>query len=302
MTAPAPPSARSFLRLGRGVQLTDRDLEILRMTALNGAVTVELIAHVLFARPGGAVGYRAAYQRIHTLKEAGLLRSDKAFAHRPAAISVTPQGARLADVGVGPADVPDTQLEHTLQLAWLNVWNARAIPGVEVTYERQLYVERAQDEDDGLRSGSRPRCPDARYLIPGQGRDGKPLSVAVELDLSRKDRRTVERLIYSYDRALDIDQVWWYVRPGGVDRMLDIVRSLHAESRIIVKPIPPFPVRPRSSPRPSLAPSSIIDQGPPPPLRGPVRRFGAKRLRLPAVARPIRSAGSPRTLPGPSIT
>ncbi|HLI60770.1 MAG TPA: hypothetical protein VKV21_14005 [Solirubrobacteraceae bacterium] len=294
-------------RPGRGAQLTERDLEILRMTARNGAVTADLIAHILFERPErGTYGYRAAYQRIHTLKEVGLLSSSKTFAHRPAAISVTPRGALLADVGVAAARIPDRELNHVLQLAWLNEWNARHIPGVEITFERQLFAERFRERDEDLRTAARPRCPDARYVIPGQGRDGRPLVVAVELDLTRKDRWTLQRLIRAYDRDLTIDQVWWYVTPGSVPRFQEIVRSLRVEHRVIVKPIPTFPVRQRPSPSQSRAgvPSAPADteHTQPQPLRGAARRFGGRRLHLPAVVRVARATLPRPASPGPSLT
>jgi hypothetical protein len=59
------------------------------------------------------------------------------------------------------------------------------------------------------------------------------MTVAVELDLSRKDRRAMERMIRQYDRE-NVDRVWWYVTAARLERTRAIVREMRADDRIEV--------------------------------------------------------------------
>jgi hypothetical protein len=61
------------------------------------------------------------------------------------------------------------------------------------------------------------------------------VTVAVELDLARKDRRALERMVRQYDHER-VDAVWWYVAPQRVDRTRAIVTGLDAQDRIEVRP------------------------------------------------------------------
>lgn len=107
--------------------------------------------------------------------------------------------------------------------------------GAQLVTERELRAQRYRERRDGDRELSHGRAPDALLLLPsGQGRGGEAETVAIELDLSRKDRREMENVIHQYDHE-HVDRIWWFVRPIRVDRTRAVVRELRAEHRIEVQ-------------------------------------------------------------------
>ena len=226
----------------RGPQLTERDIEILRWITRHGVVTAELVARCFFWRPDERTyGRWAAYRRLAALRELGLILSDKPFAHEPAVLRVTREGARLADVGLYPAPLVLSQLRHTLAVVGLAEFLLAQHHGAELLTERELRAQRYRERRNGADT-SRGRTPDALLRIPVEGRGkgegkGAPqvVTVAVELDLTRKDRRALERMVRQYDHER-VDAVWWYVTANRVDRTQEIVARLDADDRVEVRP------------------------------------------------------------------
>jgi hypothetical protein len=231
-----PKPRRSGGRRARGPQVTERDLDILRWMTRHGVVTAELVGRRFFWRPDTKTyGKWAAYRRLRALGELGLVLTDKPFAALPAALRVTREGARLADVGLRPAPLVLSQLRHSFAVVVLSEFLLADNPGAELTTERELRAERYRELREGTRKTGVGRCPDALLALPAT--DSTPArSIAVELDLTRKDRRTIERMIGAYDHERDVDAVWWYVAPGRVKGVSNMVRSRKADDRIEVRP------------------------------------------------------------------
>jgi DNA-binding CsgD family transcriptional regulator len=224
---------RIAARRARGPQLTERDHEILRWMTRHGVVTTELVGRRFFWRPRvKKYGLWAAYRRLRALQRLGLVLSDKPFAREPAVLRVTKEGARVADVGLRPAPLVLSQLRHSLAVVTLAEFLLAQHSGAELVTERELRAQRYREQRDGDRQTEQGRTPDALLRIPKKG-SAKAERIAVELDLSRKDRRALERMIRQYDRE-DVDRVWWYVTAERVDRTREIVRELHAEDRMEV--------------------------------------------------------------------
>jgi hypothetical protein len=204
--------------------------------ARHGVVTAELVGRRFFWRPGrGTYGRWAAYRRLRALAALGLILSDKPFAHRPAALRVTREGARIAAAGLRPAPLVLSQLRHTLAVVWLTEYLLAEHPGTELTTERELRAQRYRELRAGTRESATGRTPDAILRIPARSAGAQGIrTVAVELDLSRKDRRAMERMVHQYDRER-VDAVWWYVTAGRVDRIRALVRELDADDRIEVR-------------------------------------------------------------------
>ncbi|MGH2965118.1 MAG: hypothetical protein ACRDMH_07030 [Solirubrobacterales bacterium] len=221
-------------RRRRGPQLTERDMEILRWIARHGVVTTELVGLRFFWRPRSKqVGKWAAYRRLKALDKLGLILRDKPFAHRPEAIRVSTTGARLADVGVQPAPLVVSQLDHAYAVIALSEYLLADNDGAALTTERELRAQRFRDQRAGeQKSGG--RTPDALLEFPKAKGKSKIQTIAVELDLSRKDRRQMQDMIRAYDRE-KVDQVWWYVKPERVERTREVVRDLRADDRIEVR-------------------------------------------------------------------
>jgi hypothetical protein len=233
-----PPAAhRRTGRRVRGPQLTERDGEILRWTTRHGVVTTELVGRRFFWRPQeNDYGKWAAYRRLRALRELGLVLSNKPFADRPAVLRVTREGARIADVGLRPAPLVLSELRHSLAVVWLTEYLLAENAGAELTTERELRAQRYRELRDGVREVEEGRAPDALLRIPTNDPSAQGvMTVAVELDLSRKDRRAMDRMVRQYDYENDIDKVWWYVMQGRVERTRALVSDLNAEDRFEVR-------------------------------------------------------------------
>jgi hypothetical protein len=231
-----PHGRRLSGRRARGPELTQRDVEIVRWMTRHGVVTTELIGRRFFWRADAKdYGKWAAYRRIRALQTLGLVLSDKPFVDMPAVLRVTREGARIADVGLRPAPLVPSQLRHSIELVWLTEYLLAENAGAELTTERELRAQRHHELSEGTREPDEGRTPDAVLLIPTTGAGAQSvLTVAVELDLSRKDRRAMERMVYQYDHER-VDRVWWYVTAARLERTHELVRELRAEDRIEVR-------------------------------------------------------------------
>ncbi|HEV3189796.1 MAG TPA: hypothetical protein VGY54_04825 [Polyangiaceae bacterium] len=224
----------SRLRM-RGPKLTDRDVEIIRWITRHGVVTADLVGRRFFWRPQlQAYGRRATYRRLNALCRLGLILDKKEYGTPHNVIRTTRVGARLADVGVRPAPFVLSELQHTLAVVALGEYLLHENPGAELTTERELRVERLKQTLASTREHGRGRVPDAVLRLRPDAR-GVRESIAVELDLTRKDQRTIEHIIGQFAFET-FDRVWWYVRPVRVERMQTIVRALHADQRVEVRP------------------------------------------------------------------
>lgn len=227
---------RGLGRRSRGPELTERDIEIVRWITRHGVVTTELIGRRFFWREDVRdYGKWAAYRRVRALQKLCLVLSDKPFVDLPAVLRVTREGARIADVGLRPAPLVVSQLRHSIDLVWLTEYLLAEHPGAELTTERELRAQRYSEQREGTRDTERGRVPDALLRVPTKGPGAQGVvTVAVELDLTRKDRRAMERMVRQYDYET-VDRVWWYVTPARVDRTRALVRELRADDRIEVR-------------------------------------------------------------------
>lgn len=224
-----------------GPQLTLRDVDVLRWIARHGVVTPSLIGRRFFARQGDTYGHRATAHRLAALSRLGLiLTAGNPFAmpdhagRREAVIRVTRKGAHIADVGLRPAPLVISELRHTLALVRLCETLLVNNPTAELVTERELRAARYREQHDGDREPAHGRIADALLRIPTGRADRAPVAVvAVELDMSRKDVRAMERMLRAYDREA-IDRLWWFVAPHRVARVRDFVRDMHRDDRVQV--------------------------------------------------------------------
>jgi hypothetical protein len=231
-----PRGRRRSRRRVRGPELTARDEDILCWIARHGVVTTELIGRQFFWRPDAEdYGKWAAYRRVRALQTLGLVLSDKPFVDMPAVLRVTREGARIADVGIRPAPLVVSQLRHSIALVQLTDDLLAENAGAELTTERELRAERYREQKEGMRETEQGRTPDALLRIPTADAGTQDMmTVAVELDLTRKDRRAMERMVRQYDYE-NVDRIWWYVTPPRVERTRELVRELRADDRIEVR-------------------------------------------------------------------
>ncbi len=219
-----------------GHRLTERDVEILRWIARHGVVTAELVGRRFFWRPDrNTYGKWAAYHRLAALERMRLIIRTRSHGYPIPVLRVTRDGARTADVGVRPAPLVHSELQHTIALVWLTEYLLNENAGAQLTTERELRAERYRQRHEAERDLEQGRAPDALLRLPDHKPEGRDVeTVAVELDVSRKDRRAMERMIHQYDRE-NVDRVWWFVRTVRVERTRQIVRELRADDRIEVR-------------------------------------------------------------------
>lgn len=229
------PILRRKAKVPRIPALTERDGDILRWITRHGVVTPELVGRRFFWRPEHAsYGKWAAYRRLRALRDLGLVVAMRPIGLPTDVLRVTPTGARLADVGLEPATVVLAELHHTLCVVWLGEYLLAHHPGSDLTTERELWAERYRQRYIEGSSSDLGRIPDAILRLPANA-GGERKVVAIELDLSRKERRVLETMIARYDHT-PVDAVWWYVTPTRVARIQALVAELGATDRFAVMP------------------------------------------------------------------
>jgi hypothetical protein len=213
--ASPPPAGRPR---PRRVQLTERD-----------ALLLEFLAEHRFARPSHAarlleVGVRTATERLTRLEQAGYLTSGRPYHGQPEHYRITRQGLGAIGSELGPPRANLSAYEHDMDLAW--VWLAARSGAFGSLTE--LTSERRMRSDDGrARTRESPAAAVERLgvRIPGDGgRGGERLHypdlllktatghrVAVELELSDKGRKRLDKVIGAYAGDRRIDAVLYLV-------------------------------------------------------------------------------------------
>lgn len=211
------------------MMVTPRDMEILRWIGRHGIVSMGQVTAHFFT------GERAAYRRLHGLIGLGVVRRDPTHWRSPFVLRLTPAGARLADVGVGPAELVLAAVPHSLALVELTERLHAAHPSSTLITEREVRAARLRALREGQRRAT-GRIPDGVLVLP----TGE--HAAIELDLTPKRAYGVMRVIdaYStvYSRTPDADRfniVWWYVVPPATERVRAIVQEQRADDFIDVR-------------------------------------------------------------------
>ena len=211
-----------------GPQVTSRDVEIVRWIGRHGIVTVEQVSTKFFVREDGGQGNWAAYRRLRKLEELHLIRRDPTFWREPAVLRVTAAGARLAEIDVAPAHIVLAEVHHTLALVDLMEQLLAQNRGATMVSEREIRALRFRELGAGQRRPGYGRIPDGILHL----RNKK--TVAVELDLTSKRQRDIERVITGYKQER-YDAVWWFARPAIMGRIKEIVVANRVDDLIEVK-------------------------------------------------------------------
>lgn len=212
-----------------GTHVTARDVEMLSWIGRHGMVTADQVAQHFFSRDGGTVGTRAAYRRLRKLEEERLVRRDVTFARWPAVIRVTGPGARVAEIDVDPARLVWAEVRHSLALVDLTEELLAANLGARLVTEREIRALRFRELAEKTRRPGFGRIPDGILHL----KDGR--TVAVEIDLTAKRQRDVERILLGYKQER-YDKVWWFARPGLVPRLSDIMKKNRVDDLVDIRP------------------------------------------------------------------
>ncbi|MGH2409355.1 MAG: replication-relaxation family protein [Chloroflexota bacterium] len=204
-------------------QVTPRDIEMLQWIGRHGLVTADQLTRKFFA------GKRAAYERIRKLTQLGLVERLPTFWKEPGVLRVTKSGSALGGNDVAPANLVLAQIRHDLAVVDLVEQLAAKHPGCTVETEREFRQQRYLDIKERRKRSGQGRIPDGVLHLE----DDK--TVFIELDLTPKKSRDIERIINAY-LSERVDRIWYYCSSDEVTkRVRDVVLSQRADDMIEVR-------------------------------------------------------------------
>jgi hypothetical protein len=219
-------------------RLTERDVSLARWAGHWRAV----LASQVQARFG--IGSVVCYRRLAALVDMGLLRYRRVFHGEPGVYLSTSGGLAVAGVEMAAPRIDLATYRHDLVAVWaaLAVESeiaASGLDGARVVGERELRsIARSagaparQSRLSGLGAGSgRANYPDVA-VVDANGR----VLVAMEVELSSKGRRRVERVLAGYVRDRHLRRVVYLTdRPGVAASVQRAARGTGADELVVVR-------------------------------------------------------------------
>lgn len=210
--------------------LTNRDTEILEWIGRLGAAGAK---HV-----GVRFGMKdiKAYRRLAALVADGLLTNHRLLYHRPGLYVATRRALRWrGPSGLALYEVTPGLFEHAWQVAGVAAVLGRELPGWQVWSERELRWQERQEQK--LLASARVGTTGTRAvlhrpdlaLISPQGR-----VVAVEVELTTKERPRLKKICLGWARARHVDAVYYLATPHAAKAVGRTVADTRAEDRIQV--------------------------------------------------------------------
>jgi len=154
-------------------------------------------------------------------------------------LRVTGTGARLADIEVRPAHLVLPELRHTLAVVDLvGALLTNSPPGTILRTERELRAGHRRQLRAGARKPGQGRILDAVFV------HRMDAEVAIELDLTPKRSRQLERILaaYLHERYY---RIVWYVLPRQEQRVRAIVCKHRANDYVEIRAWYPLPTTQR---------------------------------------------------------
>lgn len=174
------------------MQLTKRDLDILRWVNSHRMATVEQVAKKF------SMGIPATYRRLRKLAFDGYLKFERIFVDKPGVYLVTAKGVQVSNDELPPTRIRLGSYEHDINLVDLAITLEQKTGGLWRT-------DRLIRRDKGLQGvGVSGHSPDGVLTLP----NGKV--IALELELSQKSQRRVEKILKNYARKSEYTEIWYY--------------------------------------------------------------------------------------------
>lgn len=175
-----------------GVQLTERDIEIMRFINEFG------FCEMLQIQERFAIKRPRAYQLMQRLVQMGLVLHQRIFYARHGVYFLSPHGASHTDLP--PLNkVPLSHYDHHLMVLKLFLQLRQSYPQAEWVSERRLIQDKYAK---GV--GQHGHLADAFLVFP----DDK--KIAIEVELSAKGKNRTERILKGYAAQFAIHEVWYY--------------------------------------------------------------------------------------------
>ena len=217
--------------------LTQRDIAITEWVGRQGAVRAE---HVM-AR--FSIGRTAAYRRLHELVDFGLLRRHRLLYRDGGLLTATAEGLRCAGLyRLTPARISLALVPHMIASA-----------AFAADLEPRLVDEQLLSDREHRAAEIAAGDPIASAIIgaPRSGHEGlhrpdfalvkrdRGDVVAVEIELTLKNRTRLERILRGYLRNQNVSVVRYHARRDIAEAVERVARAVGAEGILELAPLPP---------------------------------------------------------------
>ncbi len=189
------------------VQVVDRDLDLLRWINGFGFVTSVQVSRWM------GVHEKVAVRRLRKLEQVGLVERERVFVRGGSIVTVSKEGIALAGDELGPMKkLRLGSFEHDRSLVDLSLDLVAKNAGSRFIPERRIRHER------GLKGvGQEGHISDGFLMLSNGDR------IAVELELTRKQRWRLKKIIDGFRRDLRIKSVWYFCAADVVDLVKEVV-------------------------------------------------------------------------------
>jgi hypothetical protein len=208
-----------------------RDRELVRWIARLGAVE---IGHV---QERFAVCRSVSYAVVARLVSARLIERIATLPGDPTLLSATPQGIRYAGLGLPAARVAAGAVDHWLACADVAIWAERRWSPEALMTERELRFAEL-DAPKPIASAIVDELPDGGPMLhrPDLVVRENGNVIAIEVELTPKAPRRLERIVRSWRRARHVAQTLYLCPPGPTQRAVErAIERTHATERVGVR-------------------------------------------------------------------
>jgi hypothetical protein len=208
-----------------------RDRELVGWIARMGAVG---IGHV---QERFGICRSVGYAGVARLVEAGLVERVATLPGDPTLLRSTRQGIAYAGLGLPVARVGPGQVDHWLACADAALWSERRWGPDALISERELRFAE-QGASRPIASAVVDELPNGRLLLHRPDLvvrdDGR--TIGIEVELTPKAPRRLERIVRSWRRARHVDQILYLCPPGPTQRAVErAIEATHAQERVLVR-------------------------------------------------------------------
>lgn len=205
-----------------------RDRELVRYVGRFGVVSIE---HVMVSL---AIGRTAAYRRVASCIDQGLLERLDLLRAEPSLLRCTRSGLRFAGLGLSVPAVSPGAVGHWLQCATTAHLLTEEFGAGAILTERDLILAECIEGKPiaAAKCGQRPDGA-PRWHRPDLAVMAGNRLIAVEIELTPKAPRRLEMILRGWRRAGGVDEVRYYCAPGSTRRAVErAVQRTCTEERV----------------------------------------------------------------------
>lgn len=187
------------------IQITQRDMKLLRWINAVGYVQIKHIAHYL------QVSLPTAYERMQKLIHSHFVVHHQLFHGEPGVYRVTHEGVKLSFSPMPPLRrVNLATYRHDLMVLTVSQSLLKQYGGVFLS-ERQL-----RHEAGILKFNANEHMSDG-LLVYDDSR------IAIEVELTKKSKQRLEKIIHYYLKRFDVKEVWYLCGDKAVRKQIDMM-------------------------------------------------------------------------------